>query len=237
MEESELIDNYLQGRLSKDELELIKAKLATDDVFKRKVILRRAVIAGINEAYADELKEKLRAHDRSLEAKKFTVQFSWKMVAVFAGLLVIALTVLVGKYYFKTKSFEKYDIAEIGIPNPMGEHDDLPLSNAMNQFKSGDYRIALQSFNDLLYVKPNNDTLFYYAGVSAYRSGEVKESIEYFKKIAQGSEYYTRANYRIGLSLWKNEQIDLAIPSFIKATQDSTNEYGIKAKMILTTEF
>ncbi|MBS1487350.1 MAG: tetratricopeptide repeat protein [Bacteroidetes bacterium] len=239
MEESELIDNYLQGKLTEEAANSVEARLADDKEFRKKIILRKAIISGISEAYTEELKEKLIAHDRSLETKKSTIQFSWKMAAIFTGLLVVALALLINKYYFKSRSLQKYDLAEIGIPNTMGLHGNIPFADAMNEFKSADYNNALLHFQKLLQAKSPNDTVLYYIGVSAFRLNEQTTAIKAFSEIISGKSltYYAKAEYRLGLCYLAKGDKQRAFVIFSTIAQTPGHSYKEQALKILSEQF
>lgn len=232
MEESDLIDSYLKGELDADSIVAIELRINSDPSFKAKVELRKMLINAIHLAYHDELKGKLKELDRKIDRKSNQIITRYMIAASLALVLVASIGIYIYVNNSKSK-FSKYDIYENGIPNTMGSSDDLEFTSAMNYFKAGQYPEALKLFEGIA----QSDTVIYYSGVSAYRIGYLDKAIQYFKKIEEGSEYFTKANYRLGLTYWKENQIDLAIPVLMKVTQDTSSEYGENAKKILFKEF
>jgi tetratricopeptide (TPR) repeat protein len=232
MEESDLIDSYLKGELDADAIVAIELRINSDPSFKAKVELRKMLINAIHSAYHDELKGKLKELDRKIDGKSNHIITRYMIAASLALVLVTSFGIYMYINNSKAK-FEKYDVYEVGIPNTMSTSGDLAFSVAMNHFKSSQYLEALKSFDGL----PQSDTVLYYSGVSAYRIGYFNKAMKYFQTIEEGSEYFTKANYRLGLTYWKENQIDLAIPVLMKVTQDTTSEYSINAQEILTKEF
>jgi tetratricopeptide (TPR) repeat protein len=232
MEESDLIDSYLKGELDGEIITAIESKIALDHSFKVEVELRKRLMTAIHSAYQDELKGKLKELDRKIDGKSKQIKVRYMIAASLAFVMVTVL----GVYLYQTNSkskFEKYDVYENGIPNTMGTSNDLTFTVAMNYFKSSQYPEALKLFQGMV----QSDTVLYYSGVSAYRIGNLDRAIHCFQSIEEGSEYFTKAAYRLGLTYWKENQIDLAIPVLIKVTQDTSNEYGKNAKDILSKEF
>lgn len=240
MEESELIDYYLQGRLPSEEINFVENKVTNDKEFKAKVILRKAIIAGISEAYSEELKEKLTEFDRSLETKKLPFRFSWKTAAMLAGFLVM-FTALIFKFSLSTsnQSLEKYDLTEIGIPNLMGSASQLQFAEAMNDFKSENYKAALNKFQSLLKSKPDNDTLLYFTGVSAYRTRQYSLAINSFNvlTINSKSEYSQISEYRLALCYLSNGEKQTSRELFLKVSKNKKHKFRSDAMRILNEHF
>ncbi|WHZ08128.1 MAG: hypothetical protein OJF59_001881 [Cytophagales bacterium] len=237
MEESELIDNYLQGKLSEAEFGLVESKITNDKNFKRRLILRKAIIAGINEAYTDELKEKLAEFDRSIEGKKSVFKFSWKIAATLVGLIFVAAVII--RLSLSGQQLRKYDLTEIGIPNTMGSNSQLELAEAMNDFKNENYPIALTKFQSLLKSKPNNDTLLYFEGVSAYRTKEYSTAISSFTAIVdlRSFNYKEIAEYRLALSYLSNGKKQKAKELFLAISKNAKHKFQSNALMILNEQF
>lgn len=238
MEESELIDNYVQGKLTEDELNLVEAKFANDKDFRKKVILRKSIIAGISEAYSEELKERLIEFDRSLERKKSVFKFSWKIAAMVGCLLVVA-TALVIRYSLSGQQLEKYDLVEIGIPNLMGSNKQLELAEAMNDFKAENYETALTKFQSLLKSKPNSDTLLYFVGVSSYRLKEYSTAINSLSSVVnQHSHSYTEiSEYRLGLAYLSNGEKQKAREIFSVISKNSKHKFHEQAARVIDEQF
>ncbi|MBS1952523.1 MAG: tetratricopeptide repeat protein [Bacteroidetes bacterium] len=239
MEESELIDNYLQGKLSEAELGFVESKIANDKDFKRKLILRKAIMAGINEGYTEELKKRLTEFDHSLETKKFTIQISWKMVAVITGtVLVVTATVLFFLYRSSSQSLKGYDLVEIGVPNVMGStKSSVEFVNAMNHFKAGSYAKALAGFQEQLQRYPANDTLQYFVGVAAYRTGHTDLAIKLFSTIPVSSGYFEISEYRLGLCYLADNQRDRAFEHFSAIVKKQEHKYKMETLRVLSEQF
>lgn len=238
MEESELIDKYLQGKLTGDEFDFVENRIVNDKEFKRKMILRKAIVAGISEAYSEELKAKLVEFDRSLESKKSPLRFSWKVAAVLVGLLTVT-TVLIMKLSLSNQSLEKYDLTEIGIPNMMGSDSELQLAEAMNNFKSENYQSALIKFQSILKSKPESDTLLYFIGVSAYRTSQFPTAINSFTMVInqRSPEYMDIAEYRLALAYLSNGGEREAKEILLAISKNHKHRYKSNALMLLNEQF
>lgn len=198
MEESEIIDKYLRGELDAEQMESFSKSLQSDITLQRKVSLRKLIIAGINQSYAEELKSKLVDFDRSLESKN-RFQFSWRMAAVFVILIMAGSALYISTQKPKPLDF---DIVEPGLPNAMGTGDNIELSNAMNIFKAGDYDAASLVFEKLLTNNPKNDTLLYFAGLCDFRNTEINTAIQKWNQVGSESVFFAKAEYRLAIAYW-----------------------------------
>ncbi|MBS1542040.1 MAG: tetratricopeptide repeat protein [Bacteroidetes bacterium] len=232
MEESDRIDSYLRGELDQESLTEFESRMASEPSFRAKVELRRLLIQSIHSAYEDNLRSKLKEFDQKMDRVTKRIKTRYMIAASLALMVATVFGVYLYQYGNKAK-FEKYDVYENGIPNTMGSSDDTKFAEAMNHFKVSQYSDALGLFERI----SQSDTVLYYSGVSAYRTGDLSKAIRCFQSIEQGSEYYRKANYRLGLTYWRNNQIDLAIPVLMKASQDTANDYSENAKEILSKEF
>jgi tetratricopeptide (TPR) repeat protein len=219
MEESEIIDKYLRGELKEIELEKFLKILNSDVTLQKKVTLRKLMVAGISQSYTEELKSKLAEFDRSLESKK-RLQFSWKMAAVFA-ILIISGSIL----YLAIQKPNPYvfDIVEQGLPNAMGANNTVELNNAMSTFKTGDYGAAGQAFVQLLINNPKNDTLLYFAGLCDFRTKKNELAIKKWNQIETSSIFFTKTEYRLALAYWSLGDEKKAVELLKKIGKEKNN--------------
>jgi tetratricopeptide (TPR) repeat protein len=198
MEESELIDNYLRGELIGDEMESFITLMYSNEELRKKVTIRRLVLAGISASYAEDLKQKLANYDRSLESKK-RFGFSWKMAAAFT--LLIATGVVLYLSVTKPDPYA-FDIPDPGLPNMMGATNNIEFNNAMSIFKAGNYLTADQTFSKMLASHPANDTLLYYSGLCDFRVKKTEAAIEKWATIETNSEFIEKTEYRLAIAYW-----------------------------------
>lgn len=232
MEESEIIDKYLKGDLDGEQLSRFSKTLQTNSELQRKLALRNLIIAGISQSYTEELRSKLADFDRSLENKK-RFQFSWKMAAVFA-ILIISGSI----FYFSIQKLNPYDfdIVEPGLPNAMGAKNTIELNNVMNAFKAGDYEASGQAFEKLLIDNPENDTLLYFAGLCNFRTKKNELAIQKWNQIAASSTFFAKTEYRLAIAYWSigDEKRAIELLKRIKSEEsNSLNEQAQKALELL----
>lgn len=228
MEESEIIDKYLRNELDTEQLESFSKSLKSDITLQKRVSLRKLIIAGVNQSYADELKSKLAAFDRSLENKN-RFKFSWRMAAVFVILIMAGSALYIS---IQKPNPLDFDIVEPGLPNAMGAGDNIELSNAMNIFKAGDYESASLAFEKILANNPKNDTLLYFSGLSDFRNKGNKTAIRKWNQIESESTFFAKTEYRLAIAYWSigDEKRAIELLKRIKSEEsNSLNEQAQKA--------
>jgi len=221
MSEDELIDDYLKGKLFDEQVAAVERRMQQDNLFKKQVALRKLIIEGIHQAYAEELKEKLADFDARLEKKKgFSV--SWRIAA---SVVLLVFCGLVTYTAFIKATPEDFDIYEPGLPNAMGHSNQVQFSNAMNKFKAGDFNSAATAFNNLLTQNMNNDTLLYFAALCDFRINNTDMATEKFNRIKPDSEFYDKALYRLALAHWtkgRNKDAKVLLEEVIATTKNSS---------------
>ena len=224
-----MIDNYLRGELDADEMESLSKRLESDIALQKKVSLRKLIVAGINQSYAGELKSKLADFDRSLENKK-RFHFSWKIAAVFA--VFILAGVITYQQFTRTSPYD-FDVADAGLPNEMGITKNVAFSNAMNRFKSSDFKAAGKSFDSLLLKTPQNDTLLYYSAICAFRNDKPEKAINTWQKVQAQSRFFEKTKYRLAVAHWALGDVNHARVIFTAISEDHRNPYQLYARHAL----
>lgn len=228
MEESEIIDKYLRGDLDADQLDSFSNSLELDITLQKKVALRKLIITGISQSYAEGLKSKLAELDRSLENKK-RVQFSWKMAAVFIILVMAGSALYIS---IQKPNPLEFDIVEPGLPNAMGADNMIELNNAMSTFKTDDFKASGQAFEKLLSNNPKNDTLLYFAGLCDFRNKKNESAIQKWNQIEASSMFFKKAEYRLAIAYWSIGDEKKAVELLQKIRSEENNilrEESVKA--------
>jgi tetratricopeptide (TPR) repeat protein len=237
MEDSEIIDSYINGSLKGGELLRFVDKMYSDPEIARKVKIRKAIIRVLNEDHDNKLREKLVMHDRKLEQGKLISFLSYgRIAAMVLILLSIASLIFILKDSNSHFEISKYDLPEIGLPNEMTANNYfVELANAMNEFKSESYVEAYLHFGILLAKAPTNDTLLYFTGISAFRSRNFKAGRENFEKVILfiGSIYKPIAEYRLGLCYLNSGEISKAEAIFKKIAANPYHKYSENSQKVL----
>lgn len=230
MSEDELIDSYLKNKLDSESAIAFEKELATNDSLKKKLNLRKIIIDGISQSYADELKEKLAEFDKTLESKK-RFQFSWKMAAAIA----VFLTVGIGLYEHYTKPDpDDFQLMEAGLPIQMGLNDDIQFNNAMSAFKDNDFKKANETLQTLL-AKNKNDTLLYFTGWCLFKTNEIQQAIKNWEQVNSESAFRDKAQYMCGVAYWKLDNKKEAITIFKQQVNSGNKDISQSANRAINS--
>jgi TolA-binding protein len=229
MSEDDLINDYLKGNLSIEQVAEVEKRMQQDNLFKKQVALRKLIIEGIHEAYTEELKEKLIAYDIKL-AEKNRFSLNWRVAASVAFLVLCGIATY--STFFKAEPAD-FDIYEPGLPNAMGHSNQVQLNNAMSKFKAGDFKSAGIEFQSLLSQNLSNDTLLYFSALCDFRIKNTDMAANKFERIASDSEFYDKALYRLAITHWSNgrkKDAKILLEEVIATTKDQAlKEEAVKA--------
>jgi TolA-binding protein len=226
MNEDELIDAYLKNQLDQSQQLDFEMQLESNEALQKKLALRKLIKEGIGQAYAEELKDKLAAFDKSLDGKK-RFQFSWKMAAV----VVLLVTASAAIYLFNQNPNPYYfDLPESGLPITMGANQDIMFNNAMSTFKMGDFETSGKTFNDLLKTSPQSDTLLYFSGLCDFKSKHSQDAIQKWNLISAESIFFEKAQFRLAIAYWiiDDKANALQILTRLSNTSDSALQENAK---------
>jgi outer membrane protein OmpA-like peptidoglycan-associated protein len=85
-----------------------------------------------------------------------------------------------------------------------------------NQFQSGEYQVAINTFSKILEKEPENKQANFYVAESYRLSNRIEESKAYYEKLASEEETY-ETFFRLGQSLKSQGEYEQAISAFEKA--------------------
>jgi hypothetical protein len=224
MSQVDLIENYLDGKLTEKELSDFEIRLKTDQEFAREVETHREVNSFIKKkAKMEEFKSTLTeaADDYFNEQnplQKKTLRISWVYKTAAAVLILIATSM--GLYLLlKPVSPEKI-YAQYYQPYPTDvftRSDNTNKSDfilALQQFQQKNYKKALEIFS----IMPESDslkvTISFYCGLSYLETGNNESAIICLQKATtdETNAIYTVAQWYLSLAYLKNNETDKAIP-------------------------
>ena len=217
-EEFEAIEMYLLDRMLPSEKQDFEAKMSDNEALASAVDEQRTLIAGIEEkslkkrleGFHDEVKE-----ENNVLRKKVIPLRSRRWYYMAASIAV--LFALGSIWYFSRppeheRLFNQYFSPDPGLPTVMGTTDNYAFYEAMVEYKRGDYEAAIQKWEKLYAVKPQNDTLNYFIGVAYLANNDPAASIPFLKKALSTSEslFNEEAAYFLALSHLQKNQLDSA---------------------------
>lgn len=227
--ELETIEQFISRQMTAEENAAFTKQLSADLALQQKLETVKLLLIGIQEA---ELEKKLDDfHHDLLRLKKNRIQSYTKTFAVKKWLIAASVIIIVGLGSLlllnqdtkEEKLFAAYYEREPGLISPMGASDNYLFDRAMVDYKVGDYDAALLSWEKLLTLKPENDTLNYFIASTFLLKEKEEKAIHHFKKVIdnENSRFRNDALWYTGLALLKLNRKTEAIDFIEKAEHEN----------------
>ena len=213
-EELETIEQFIFQEMDNEETMAFAKKLNSDLTLQQKLETVKLLVVGVQEV---EMGKKLdQFHNELLPKTKNRIQrrtktFTLKKWLVAASVLVIAglgSLLLLNLDSKGEKLFATYFHPEPGLISTMGTSDNYLFDRAMVDYKVGNYDAALKTWENLLKMKPGNDTLNYFIGSSWLMKEKQETAIFYFNNVIsnKNSIFRNDALWYTGLALLKSNK-------------------------------
>lgn len=220
----EKIEDYLDGRISRQELEQQLEEAAAEDIEEKINWVKSTRLAIESEGLKDQLDDLFKK--QSSNKKETTVRkLNWRRSS---WLVAASVAILIAGYFvfnqLQQPLYEEYRYLDPGLPSLMSSASDYELADAMTYYSEGDYRTASSKLEDLYDPSAPNDTVSYYLGASLLYQGTPEESRAYLSELANkaGSPFREKAEWLLALSHLKegNQQDALDVLDRILADED-----------------
>ena len=229
-EEFKEIERYLLKEMPEGELQLFTNKLDSDQELRDRVHTVRLIIVGIQE---DKLAQELQRYHSVMKVSEETPQkkpvINLKFFLVAASILIMAaisIFLFLNNPDKGERLFTEYYKPDSGLISSMSSSDDYIFDRAMIDYKTGDYKAAIKSWDSLLTQKPGNDTLQFFLASAYLAMDKYEESITHFKEVTtrENSNFLEDANWYLDLVYLKTNQKDKAIPYIQKSAHPQKDE-------------
>lgn len=218
----ELIERYLEGRLSQEELNEFRQRLSRDRNFEKSVETYKAIIGGIKYSGENILRQKLKKLEASITAqenldkRKFGIPlkpiYSYSAAATILLLLTFTFIFILrhnpSPREVFTENFKPY--SNVVMPTTRGEKFDKNDKNEQQEafylYDRERYQEAAFLFDKLL-KQAEAPALLLYSGNSYMAAGDYDAAIKRLKKLSKlNTEYKHQAQWFLALAyLAKNE--------------------------------
>lgn len=236
----ELIENYVEGRLSDNERQDFETRLIVDSDFKEEFDLYNNIVSGIKASGLENLKAKLKEADDELDSNNIIELKPENKNSSRLYLSIAASLVLILGIAFIWKINSSNDLS--GMANSIYEKDKgLPTEMAVsasvynepiNNYKNDNYEKAKALLLPLFKEKPNNDTANFCLGIVEYELKNYKESENYFNAITSQSSFYSKAEYRLLLVYLKLNSLEHAKITCKQILTNPNHPYFDKVQLI-----
>ncbi|WP_299111551.1 tetratricopeptide repeat protein [uncultured Winogradskyella sp.] len=228
-EEFEMIEAYINGQLSNEDLLAFEGRLKNEKLLALKVENIKTILTGIEtqvmKEQLDEFHNNLSHHKNETVVHQPKVKIlHWKRIAV-AAILMMSLG---GFWIFNgnpnERLYAKYFTPDPGLPTTMSTSDNYEFYEAMVYYKQGDYKSAISKWETLQIAKPNNDSLNYFIGVAYMASKNETKAIPFLEKSTTNKSFtfLMDAYYYLGLAYLKTDHIELAKKNFNKSANKNS---------------
>lgn len=250
MDKKRLIENYLNGELTADELEILKHEMKQDKRFASEVKLHNDIEEFLKDRdtlelrkILDEIHEEVTGNSRKQE-KEIIHLFPkrWQNIAAAIFLLLALSSVLFFSlrpnrtYRLYAQYYKVYDASEL-VRGSTSEADDK-FTQAMAAFDMEDYRAAYELLTklckQLLISDSNYSKANFYKGISAMEIENFDDAIISFEIVKKNKKslYNEVAQWYQALCYLRKDDKDKAIELFNEISSGDSF-YNTKAKEIL----
>jgi hypothetical protein len=225
-ERYELIEKYLDGKLTGKELLDFENQLKQDPKLSQEVALHRELAEALKEkdvmAFSDLL-EQVDARigideQKKEEAKKSRPLFGGQRLIALAAVIVLLLAVGVfwnqllpppSNQELFAQNYELHDMRLL----TRGSAEDALMARADSAYKAGAYQEAIAALQQLEAARPGQPRFTFYKGMSQLADGQTQAAITTFGQVMQGDapEYKELARWYRALSYLKINKEDQAM--------------------------
>ena len=235
MEKVELIESYFDGALSPIELKEFQLKMENDPEFRDEVSFFKEVNTAITEDDISKLRKKL----NSLFQPKEKIIKLKTTLSIIGSSAAAALLLFTWKAYGPTntnklynKFFEPYeaDFINRSVENINKSNTEFGLL----LYENGNYEEAYHIFQNYLQDNYNNQTIKFFAAISALETDRTEEAIAALIEIIESDDalFEVKAKWYLSLAYIKEDEVENA-SKYLKELAATPNDYQDKAEDLL----
>lgn len=223
----EEIESFLRHEMPEEERGMFEARIKKDVELKKLTDEIRLLFIGIQES---SLTKSLAGFHNGLSEKKITTVFKldtrWMVAASLFIIASVAAWLLLTSDSDNEKLYSKYYQPDPGLMTAMGTTDNYLFEQGMVNYKSGEYKKALDSWSPLLVKNPSSDTLQYFIGVANHALGNDATARQHIEIIVKDSTnaFYQDACWYLGLLLLKQGEMQAAKTYIEKSSHTQKTE-------------
>jgi tetratricopeptide (TPR) repeat protein len=195
------IERFILGTLSAVEQQKFKKELESNPDLQKALDQQKQLI---NAVEAEGLKADLDSIHHELyesTSSKNSRPLYFSIAASVAVLIGFSFWYF-GQRDSQAELYAQYSYTDPGLPVPMSATDSYDFYDAMVDYKTEDYQVAIGKWEILLEEEPLNDTLNYYIGASYFNMDAFDQAKPYLDKILNSpkSNFVYKAQYMLFLA-------------------------------------
>ncbi len=235
--EFERIESYLLKTMSFSDMEKFEQEMESNPELTQNVQSVKLRIEAVQDTARRKKVESYHAQLNTTPVKSIEGPFS--RLRVFSVAASIAVLVGIGAIYVwinganKTDQlYAEYFKKDPGLITPMSTDQNYEFYRGMIDYKQGKYDLAIDRWEKLLTIKPDNDSLNYFIGLSLMAKENVNQAIPYLNKASTQttSGFISETYYYLGLAELKSENINKAIEALEKSDSSKAKDLLKKLK-------
>jgi tetratricopeptide (TPR) repeat protein len=214
MENTELIEKYLDGSLTEQEKAGVETRAASDEEFRKLIQLHREVNESIADSDLYDLHRKLErlAPLREPYLKPNTGKGRFiSFLRIAALFILVAGSVIVLRYVVFKPSLENrlyarhYVTYDADAITRSGSSAKDAFKDAIEKYSKKDYIKAFTEFSDIVIIDPDNNHAWFFRGLASMELKDFENAADSFSRIPQEwiSPYSEHRDWYFALSLLK----------------------------------
>lgn len=237
---TEIIEKYLDGELTGEELENFQKALESDEELAPELKLHEDIQKAISQTDVIELRENIAKTIQNAGdgKKRISIRNTWLVAAsviVLTGTTLAVWFIMNGSgsneklfsMYYYTEEAPAYTRSGAGVSGKIFE-------NAMQLYENRKYEKAIPEIKKVLEKDKDNFTARFFLGMSFIETSQLDDAIIVFKGIIDHNDnlYLDKAAWYLGLCYLRSGEKDKALKKFQNII-DSKSFYANKAEKIL----
>ncbi len=249
METTRMIEQYLEGSLSKEEKLAFEARAKSDKNLRNLISLHKE----INESIADKDLLDLKTRLDKVSAEYFMskdipdtkrtrivgISRYNRLLRIAAILILVAAAGIVLKYVLTGKAIndqlynDYYTRYEADVIMRSSDSDKSSLDHALLLYSDRNYNAAIKVLDGILEQDQHNYYAWFYRGLSCLEANSPAEAVRSFQSIPASwdSPYREHRNWYLALALLRNGNIKAASDAF-KQISSENGYYAKKSKKV-----
>lgn len=228
----ETIERYLNHTMGDTERITFMAKLESDTTLQQQVKDVALILNGIETTVLEEKMDQFHKEIAPSTPEKKVISMGQKRRKFIAYGIAASVILALGLFWVfnqkntSQKLFAEHFSPDPGLPTTMSSTTNFAFYDAMVDYKREEYEKAIEKWQTQLPLKPKNDTLNYFIGVSYLAQGNEYEAIRHLNLASQvpGSAFYEDIFYYLGLGHLKAGKPEAATVNFKLSNREEAKE-------------
>lgn len=236
MENTELIERFLEGGLSPVERQAFERRVAQEPAFTDEVALQRQIRDGLRAAGRGRMLSKLEAAESRMSVyhpPAQVIRFGESTRQRFYWAAAAAVLLLIPVYlWLRANPANERLFAAHFVPYPQAASQSVaqdPLGRALQQYRDKNYAQALPILERLTDGGNVSDSVLFYKGNVDLQLGRPQEAISALQRIGPQSGFHDEAQWYLALAHLQANEVEEARKIVSRINRKPTHPYARQA--------